>query len=68
MDYLFNYHAKGHVTELIPSHIQSTRESRRERVRTAELVACYNYFKKKKNLFNYHSNKINWKKKITPNF
>jgi len=48
MDYLFNYHAKGLVTEFTPSHVQSTRGSKGKRVRTTRLVACYNYFSKKK--------------------
>ena len=40
--------AKGLVAELTLLHIQSAWGSREERVRTAGLAACYNYFSKKK--------------------
>ena len=36
--------------ELAPLHAQNPWGSRRERVRAAELAACYNYFSKKRNV------------------
>ena len=42
---------KGLVAELTPPHVQSAWGSRRERVRVTGLVACYNYFSKKKKTF-----------------
>ena len=48
---------KGLVAELAPPHAQNAWGSRGERVRTAELAACCNYFskKEKKKRFNITS-------------
>ena len=45
---VYNQTAKGLEAELAPLHVQGAWGSRGERVRVVGLVACCNYFSKKK--------------------